>query len=145
MEVVREQVKVGGGWVEVVVDRDAQAVDVSPAVRAGDVPLGGGDLPQGLGDTELVTILTSDTPAPAEDRPHDGEDDEECEEDALDDDQLPGGVNVGPGKLLILPVQPMPVEHFPECVQVEVLEVTSGRLRSGCVDAVHDDGACGLF
>ena len=77
LEIVREQVEVGGRRVEVIIHRYAQAVDVSPAVRAGDVPFGGGDLPQSLGDTELVTILTSDTPAPAEDRPHDGEDDEE--------------------------------------------------------------------
>ena len=142
LEVVSEQVEVGGGRVEVVVDGDPEAVDVGAAVGAGDVPLGGGDLPQGLGDAELILSLATQTPAAAADRPHDGEDDQEGEEDALDDDQLPGGVDVGPGQLLALPAQPVPVQHLPERVQVQAGSGGQG-LPGGCED-VHVDGGCCL-
>ena len=143
LEVVCEQVEVGGGRVEVVVHRDAEAVDVGPAVGARDVPLGGGDLPQGLGDAELVLVLAPNTPAPTEHGPHDGEDDQEGEEDALHDHQLPGGVDVMLPELLALLHQPVPVEHLPERVQVKV-QVPGGRLSGGRVDDVHDDGVCCL-
>ena len=146
LEVVCEQVQVGGGRVEVVVDRDAEAVDVCAAVGARDVPLGGGDLPQGLGDTELLLVLAPPAPAPAEDSPHDGEDDQEGEQHALHDHQLPGGVDVFLPQLLALLQQPVSVKHLPERVQVKV-QVAGCRLRGGRVDdvhAVHDDGACCL-
>ena len=53
-----------------------------------------------------------------------------------------GAPSAPAGQLLVLPVQPMPVEHLPERVQVEVFEVTWGC--GGCFDDVHDDGACCL-
>ena len=96
--------------VEVVVDRDAEAVDVRAAVGARDVPLSGGD-------AELVLVMALHKPAPAEDSPHDGEDGQESEQYALYDHQPPGGVDVVLPQLLTLLQQPVPVEH-PERVQV---------------------------
>ena len=137
LEVACQQVQVGGGRVEVVVDRDAEAVDVRVAVGAWDVPLGGGV----LGDAELVLVLAPHIPAPTEDSPHDGEDDQDSEQHTLHDHQLPGGVDVLLPQLLALLQQPMPVEH-PERVQVPGCRLRGGRVDD--VHAVHDDGACCL-
>lgn len=136
MEVVSEEVEVGGGWVEVVVDRDSEAAEVGPAVGGRDVSPGGRHLPQGLRHRQRVLVTGSQAAAATAHGPHDGEDDEEGQEDALDDDQLPGGVDVGPSQLLALPVQPVSVQHLPERVQVQVPPAAGQkRLQSG--------GGCG--
>ena len=93
LEVVREEVQVLGGWIEVVIDGDAHADQVCLAVARWQVlELGLGHLPERLGHGELIT--GPPTSSPTTEGPDDADHDQEDDEDGLEDDQLPGGVHM---------------------------------------------------
>jgi len=136
LEVISEQVQVLGRGVEVVIDGDAECVEVGLAVGRRQVfQPGGGDFPESLRYGELLLSLLASSPTA--DGPDDGHDDEEGEEDALDDDQLPGGVDPLPVQLLALQRQSVSVNHLPEQSEVQL----SG-LRGDCggPDVLHGGG-----
>ena len=125
LEVVSEQVQVLGRGMEVVIDGDAECVEVGLAVGRRQVfQPGGGDFPESLRHGELLLSLLASSPTA--DGPDDGHDDEEGEEDALDDDQLPGGVDPLPVQLLALQRQSVSVNHLPEQSEVQLSGLRGG-------------------
>jgi len=131
LEVVSEQVQVLGRRMEIVIDGDTERVEVRLAVGWRQVfQLGGGDFPECLRHGELLLSLLASSPTA--DGPDDGHDDQECEEDPLDDDQLPGRVDPLPVQLLALQGQSVSVDHLPEQAEVQL-----GRLRGDGLGVPH--------
>lgn len=116
LQTVSEEVEVGGGRVEIIIDRDTETAQVSLTVRGRKIlQLPIRDFSQGLGDTQGIltgaaaVVLTAD-------RPDDGNHDEESQEDRLYEHQLPGGVDMLHLALLVLFVL---VNDLPEKTEVE--------------------------
>jgi len=125
LKVVSEQVQVLGWRMEIVVDGDTEGVQVRLAVGRRQVfQLSGGDFPKCLRHGELLLSLLA--PSPTADGPDDGHDDQEGQEDALDDHQLPGGVDPLPVQLLPLQGQSVPVDHLPEQAEVKFPRLCGG-------------------
>jgi len=112
LQAVSEEVQVGGGRVEVVIDRDTQTSEVRLAIRRRKVL---GKFPQRLCDAQWILAVAAAVVLTA-DCPEDGHQYEEGQQDGLDDDQLPLVVCQ---LLLVLLLLPVLVYHLPEEAEVE--------------------------
>lgn len=112
LKVVFEELKVGGGRVEVVVNRDAKSVQVPHAVRRWQVLR---QLPQCLRNTHSVIVIGKTLFATAE-APHEGNESKDDKDDRLYDDQLPGVPNVARRIVSLLHHLLVLFQHLPEHV-----------------------------